>query len=82
MRDASQAWFIDSETVPRAAQRSTADRHNAAGARRFVAAAAVGVGGFARQHDARATIVATSNQSGRGFFLVVRRGAQHLRLPR
>ncbi|MBP7544807.1 MAG: DUF1566 domain-containing protein, partial [Acidovorax sp.] len=77
-RDASQAWFIDFETGTQGkAQRSTADRHTVRLVRGGLSLLSqwgqVALSGSPTTHNA--TIVATSNQSGRGYFLVVRRGS-------
>lgn len=78
VRDASQAWFIDFETgVQGKALRSTADRHTVRLVRGGLSLlpqwGGVALSGSPTAHSA--TIVGTSNQSGRGYFLVVRRGS-------
>lgn len=78
VRDASRAWYIDFETGAQGkALRSTADRHTVRLVRGGLSLlpqwSGVALSGSPTAHSA--SIVATSNQSGRGYFLVVRRGS-------
>ena len=78
VRDASRAWYIDFETGAQGkAQRSTAGRHTVRLVRGGLSLlpqwGRVALSGSPTARNA--TIEATSNQSGRGYFLVVRRGS-------